>query len=232
MYHDFVPDGVECDPYTTTDTAFREDIQWLKDNGYTFLHPSELTSGAPLPERGVLIAIDDGYSSNYHIAYPILQELEAKASIALITSHVEMIPDHSITWDMCREMLASGVIEFGSHTNALHIESADGTPHGIKPLPEEAREDYVLRVTQDLETSVSVISTELGTAPTYFVYPYGLNTPWDYPIVESLFSLSLTTREGSCNISGGLHRLNRYNINTQRRPWHCMPGLPQEEAAE
>ena len=43
--------------------------------------PSELARGVPLPKRAVMITFDDGYSSCYDIAFPLLQEYQAKAVI-------------------------------------------------------------------------------------------------------------------------------------------------------
>ena len=37
--------------------------------------------GEPLPEKPVVITFDDGYRSNYTLAYPILQKYSMKATI-------------------------------------------------------------------------------------------------------------------------------------------------------
>ena len=98
MYHHFVADGEECSEWTTTDACFREDLAWLRDHGYTFVLPRELAAGEPLPEKPVMLTFDDGYNSNYTIAYPILEEFGAKAVIAVITS-IPNVVDWSLTWD-------------------------------------------------------------------------------------------------------------------------------------
>ena len=87
MYHSFVPDGTDCNTWTLTDARFREDLQWLDDNGYTTVLPSELAAGGPLPEKAVMLTFDDGYENNYSIAYPLLKEFDAKAVISLVTNH-------------------------------------------------------------------------------------------------------------------------------------------------
>ena len=53
MYHHVVEDGQECNDMTVTVSRLREDLQWLKDNGYTTILPRELAAGDPLPSKPV-----------------------------------------------------------------------------------------------------------------------------------------------------------------------------------
>lgn len=53
MYHHFVPDtDEELNDWTLTESRFREDLQWLADNGYTTVLPRELARRAPAGEGG------------------------------------------------------------------------------------------------------------------------------------------------------------------------------------
>ena len=58
---------------------FRQQMQYLKDNGYTTLSLDEfynfLTENTPIPNKSVIITFDDGYRNNYKNAFPILKEL-------------------------------------------------------------------------------------------------------------------------------------------------------------
>lgn len=60
----------------------------LSEAGYTGVSFDELQAyvlrGAPLPEKPVVITFDDGYESNYTLAYPILQKYGMKATIFAI----------------------------------------------------------------------------------------------------------------------------------------------------
>ena len=87
MYHHFVPEGQTCNQWMLTDVRFREDLQWLTDHGWTTVLPSELTAGTGLPEKAVMLTFDDGYRSNYEIAYPLLREFDAKAAISIVTQY-------------------------------------------------------------------------------------------------------------------------------------------------
>ncbi len=219
MYHNFVPDGQECNDFTTSESHFRRDLQWLTEQGYSFVLPSELAAGEPLPEKAVMLTFDDGYSSNYEIAYPLLQEYDAKAVIALITKRIEDEVSGFLTWDMCREMLQSGIVEIGSHSHDVHI-LAD---QGVARNEGESREDYEARVFPDIQTSIALIQQELGITPVYFAYPYGKTEEWIADYIQEHFTVTVTTAWGAADTSGGLYNLPRYNIHDQSDLSSFMP---------
>ncbi len=55
------------DTYTVTPAALESQLIWLRDNGYVGITPSDLKaayeSGAALPEKPVMLTIDDGWPS-------------------------------------------------------------------------------------------------------------------------------------------------------------------------
>ena len=218
MYHHFVEDPAECNDVTTTTEHFRSDLQWLKDNGYTFLLPRDLAGCASLPEKGVMITIDDGYASCYYAAYPILQELEAKAVISLIVAGQESGDPGFLSWEMCREMAGSGLVEFGSHTYDCHRYDEEHGTYGIQRRPGESREDYEARVLPDLQTSIDAIEGELGQPVRFFAYPHGKTEPWAEDFLREHFAVTVTTRVAPADLSDGLYQLPRYNINTTNSP--------------
>lgn len=211
MYHHVVEDGQSCNTWTITTGRFREDLQWLRDNGYSWLLPSQLAEGVPLPEKAVLITFDDGYASNYHLAFPILKEFQAKAVISLITSRIEEQHPDFLTWDMCREMAASGLVEFGSHTYDAHRED----PRGIKHISGESRSDYEARIFPDLQASIDQIQANLGTEVLFFAYPHGQKERWANDYFREHFAVTVTTRHGPADLSGGLYDLPRHNITVE-----------------
>ena len=208
MYHHFVPEGTECNNWMLTGARFREDLEWLAGHGYQTVLPSQLAAGEPLPERAVMLTLDDGYASNYHIAYPLLQEFQAKAVISLITQYIEDGNAVFLTWDMCGEMVQSGLVELGSHTNALH----DGEPGGVKRLKEESREAYQARVFPDLQTSIDLIQDNTGVQVQFFAYPRGITDAWAKDFIRENFAISVTTRYGAADLSKGLYSLPRCNV--------------------
>lgn len=204
MYHHFVPDGTECNPWTLTASRFREDLQWLSDNGYTTVLPSELAAGMELPEKAVMITLDDGYASNYDLAFPLLKEFNAKAVISLITSTLE----RTLTWDQCREMAQSGLVEFGSHTHAVHNTFSGG----IQRLPDESQVDYETRIFPDIMTSIDLIEQNLSTKVQMFAYPYGKTDEWADQFMKDTFAITVNSISATASIKNDLYDLPRYTI--------------------
>jgi len=218
MYHHLVQDGMNYNDWTVTESRFREDLQWLSEHGYTTVLPSELADGMPLPERAVLITFDDGYRSNYELAYPILKEYQSKAVISLIVGAVEARHSDYLTWDMCGEMLESGLIEFGSHTYNCHEQT-----HCVQRIAGETQEDYEARVFPDIEKSIQLMEEQLDTTVQFFAYPHGRADSWADTFLEEHFAMTVTTQHGLANISGGLYRLPRMNIHMTQPPSMFLP---------
>ena len=71
-----------------TPEAFERQMTALKNAGYNTVTLEQVEAyvrkGEPLPEKPVMITFDDGYRSNYTLAYPILQKYSMKATIFAI----------------------------------------------------------------------------------------------------------------------------------------------------
>ncbi len=83
-----------------------------------------------IPDNPIIITFDDGYLSNYEIAFPILKELKIPATIFVVTDTVGALAgegkvNHShFTWEHARIMERSGLIEIQSHT-VNHVALAE-----------------------------------------------------------------------------------------------------------
>lgn len=116
-----------------------------------------------LPRNPIIITFDDGYLSNYEVAYPILKELNIPATIFIVTDTVgETAGDGKVefshfTWEQAREMQSSGLIEIQSHTND-HVKLG------------ELGNDTV---NYELRKSKYLIEKNLGTTCDMIAYPYG-----------------------------------------------------------
>jgi len=228
MYHHLVADGEAINGMTITESRFRQDMEWLRDHGYTTVLPRELAAGAPVPNKAVMVTFDDGYSSNYHIAFPILRELEMKAAIAVIGRVVDADGTAFLTWDMCREMSDSGLVEIGSHSYDLHnMDQREGCfdpdgPNGIQRLDGESRQDFEARVLADLQQSIDAVQQGTGVPATYFAYPFGVTEPWADQFIREHFSLTLLTNEGTARTADGLYSLPRKTISMERPVSACF----------
>ena len=217
MYHNFVAetDG-QLTPWTLTQSRFRQDLQWLVDQGYSFVLPGDLAAGKPLPPKAVMLTFDDGYVSNYTIAYPLLQEFHAKAAVALVVEAIQQERPNFLTWQMCLEMQDSGLVEFGSHTYDAHRET-------ICRKDGENQQAYAQRIFPDLETSAALLQENLGIQPVYFAYPHGVSDPWADDFLAQLFPVTTTTTYGTADLAGGLDHLPRFNISMETPVSACLP---------
>ncbi|GKU26266.1 polysaccharide deacetylase family protein [Clostridium folliculivorans] len=71
---------------------FKEQMKYLKDNGYFPITLDELYSyfkdNKGIPEKSIVITFDDGYVGTYTYAFPILKEFGFKATIFMISDSV------------------------------------------------------------------------------------------------------------------------------------------------
>ena len=222
MYHHVVEDGQECNDMTVTVSRLREDLQWLKDNGYTTVLPRELAAGEALPEKPVLITFDDGYRSNYNLAFPIFQEFEAKMVISVMVYMQDNAASDFITWAMCQEMVDSGLIEIGSHTYLLHnLDERGGSfdpqgVNGVQRKPEETDGDFQARVLDDIQQSYDLIAEKLEVSPTFFAYPFGLTEPDADGLIRELFPVTAVTLPKTADLTGGLYDLSRHTVTMNK----------------
>lgn len=172
MYHNLTNDPSAVTSMTITGERFQEDMEYLEYNGYTPLLSADLidirAGKEAMPERPVMITFDDGYRSNYDIAYPILQKTGMKAVIALIGKSIRANDNTEanrffLKWDEAAEMADSGLVELASHTYNLHnpqyggLTAPDGI-NGIQRLKGESQAAYNKRVGEDLKQSIDLIT--------------------------------------------------------------------------
>lgn len=197
MYHSISdnPKNLLC----LSPAKFAEQMQHLKDAGYhpiTFQDLDDWKTGLPIPVKPVLITLDDGYRDNYTDAYPILKRLNLKATIFLVTGFLN--EKQNLTVDMTKEMLASGLIQFGSHS----ISHSD-----LSTLPDE-------RLRSEIFQSKQALESKLGVPITSFCYPSGrFNDKTLAYVKEAGYHFAVTTKPGWSELSQGEYTLHRVRIN-------------------
>lgn len=245
-YHDLTRDPDDVDDMTVTDERFRLDMEFLKEFGYTPLLSADLVAihkgAAAMPDKPVMITFDDGYWSNYSIAYPILQQTGMKAVISVIAHNMEgdapVIEDtpgeaaaeadepaaepvrRRLSWQEMYEMVSSGLVEIGSHTYNSHNPQygGNGAPDGINGVMRQEGEtfsEYCERIGTDLRASLDLITQRTGQKQVlYFAYPYGAYDSWmDKLLDENGVAVSVLSNNGaSADISVSLRNLLRYGI--------------------
>lgn len=218
---------------TVTPETFESHMLALLDAGYTAVSMEEIyeyvTGNGTLPDKPVLITFDDGYESNYEIAYPILEKYGMKAAIFVIGSSVgkstykdtggPIIPH--FTLEEMKTMADSGVIEIGSHTYDLHQSETyePGTARiDLGRLKGESEQDYLNTLRSDFVQSFADLHEATGeTHLLTFAYPRGVwNDDAAAVLREMGVKMTFSTRPGVHTFVRGLEQsmyaVKRFNV--------------------
>ncbi len=164
-YHKFGPK--DNSPLNTTPELFRQQMQYLKDNGYRVISPMDLLNflqyRTQIPKRAVLITIDDGFRSAFEIAWPILRQFDFPATLFVYTDYVG-VSQKAITWEDLKILKNNG-FTIGSHS----VAHSDLT----KQAPDETHEAFVKRLKKEIFTSKQILDSQLNQDTFVFSFPYG-----------------------------------------------------------
>ena len=219
MYHHLSEDVTNSE--MVSPEQFEAQIRVLSEAGYTCVSFDELQAyvlrGEPLPEKPVVITFDDGYRSNYTLAYPILQKYNMKAAIFAIG--VSFGKDHYKDTDYAitphfgaaeaAEMAASGLVSIQSHTYDMHqwlpYETGSAVRENILPLPGESEEAYVQTLTEDFTRSRAQLESATGQPVDVLAYPAGQYSTLAQVTLQSLgVHVTLSTNPGVNTVVKGL----------------------------
>jgi len=149
---------------------FEAQLAWLAQNNYQVLRLSELedflAARQPLPERSVVITIDDGYESTYHQAFPALKKYGFPATLFVYTDFIGA--RDGLSWDELAEMSKSGIIDIQAHSKT-HRNLAD---KGSK----ETDAGYRASIESEVQHPMSLLNRRLAAAGVkvrHFAYPFG-----------------------------------------------------------
>ena len=219
MYHHLSEDVTNSE--MVSPEQFEAQIRALSEAGYTGVSFDELQAyvlrGEPLPEKPVVITFDDGYRSNYTLAYPILQKYGMKATIFAIgvsfgTDHYKDT-DYAITPHFgaaeAAEMTASGLISIQSHTYDMHqwppYETGSAVRENILQLSSESEEAYVQALTEDFTRSRALLEGATGQPVDVLAYPAGQYSTLTQVTLQSLgVHVTLSTNPGVNTVVKGL----------------------------
>ncbi|MDR2648240.1 MAG: polysaccharide deacetylase family protein [Clostridiales bacterium] len=149
LYHHFIPEADKTvylnNGLVMPVESFAWQMKYLYENQYHTVTSNELRAflyeKKALPPKSVMLTFDDGYMSNYLLAYPILKQYRFTAVLFAITGSVQTKDQeyHSDQMDMLSwvQMAAgSDIFEYASHTNALHTPVNGKTGFVSAPLDE------------------------------------------------------------------------------------------------
>lgn len=230
MYHHLAEEGDGGD--TISVTRFEEHMAALQAAGYTAVSFADLYNyvnyGTDLPEKPVVITFDDGYTSNYTLAYPILQKYGMKATIFVIgvsvgkdtykDTGVAMTPHFSL--EQAGEMQQSGLISIQSHGYNFHeVSGRDPEPirQGVLQKADESEAEYIAFLRQDFTALDTMLTEGLGTGVEVVAYPYGYHSELSEVIFAEMgVYATVTVEPGENTLIKGLPQclrsMNRFGI--------------------
>lgn len=198
MYHSISYE--KGNPIRLPKEKFREQMQYLKNNGYTTLSLDDvydfIVNNKPVPEKSVAITFDDGYADNYENAYPILKEFGFKATVFVITSTVDKDPAYLTS----RELIEM-------QQNGISIESHTVTHKDLDTMSYDTQ-------LKELTDSKIYLENLLGNYIKYIAYPSGkYNDKTIEALKKSGYSMALTADGKWASVSDGIYKLKRVYIS-------------------
>ncbi len=223
LYHRLVPGN---DGYSVAPASFDAQMRRLHDLGFDTITLGEyvrFVRGEPvdLPQRPILVTFDDGYSSSWETADPVLARYGWSAVMYTITGAVGR-PGY-LTWDELRRMQASGRWQIEEHAGDGHVlitadDAGRQLPFYASELSSNGRKEsfshYRERVSGDIEHGAAMLARNLlGWTPNLsFAVPfndYGQNgsndsriEPWLTSYLKTQFTVVFVQRDGTFTTPG------------------------------
>lgn len=196
----------------------RNDITYLKKEGYDFITLETLGTSKKLPEKPIIITITNCSDYIYSTLFPLLEELNVEVSVALQRS--DFVLDSKdrneliLTKEQVSEMSESGFIDFQNYTyNSYDLNRMS---NGLGILDEELVNNYMIRIKKELILGHNMITYVTGNEPEFLIYPYGVyNARVDSIINEMGYNGSVSKDIGYNYIDdkSSKFRLNTFNIS-------------------
>lgn len=207
-YHNFTTDPAEANILTIPAEAFRKQLRYLEEHGYRVITADQLLDfiefDEPIPDKSVVITIDDGWRSTYEIALPILKEFDVPATVFIYTDFIGQ-GAKALTWDMIAELHAAGLdieCHTKSHRDLTQIES------------QEPFAGYYHAVDTELRLPSQLVDQHLDNGGCdYLAYPYGATSRLVVSLAEKHgYRGAFTVERGSTPFFRDAYRINRSMI--------------------
>ena len=196
MYHRF-----EENKYPSTNiriNVFKEHLELIGNNKIHFVNPKNFETELKKnkKKRKILLTIDDGFSSFYENAWPILKE--KKIPFILFVSTREVGSYNYMTWKQIKEISQENFVEIGNHSHT-HEYLVDENYEFIK---------------RDIEKSMSIFEENLGKNSIFFSYPFGEYSLEFKKLIKSLgFKYAFGQHSGVMDETKSYYELPRFPIN-------------------
>ena len=196
MYHRFNENKYPSTNIRIND--FKKHIEIIENQNMEFVNPKnfKLDLYQNKDKRKILLTIDDGYTSFYKNAWPILKE--KKIPFILFISTREVGAPGYMNWEEIKKISAEQFVEIGNHS------------HTHEYLVDEDIKD----IEKDILTSINIFKKNLGKNSEFFSYPFGEYSLEFKSLIKSLgFKYALGQHSGVIDETKDLYELPRFPIN-------------------
>ncbi|HEU0209965.1 MAG TPA: polysaccharide deacetylase family protein [Candidatus Udaeobacter sp.] len=182
-YHRLV-DKVRYPGTEITPAAFEAQMKELKDKGITVIPMQDLLAWKRgeknIPPRCAVITFDDGWKSQYEVAWPILKKFGYPVTLFIYTEGVRggvLGGGEAITWEQLADMRDNGV-DIEAHS-ATHQDLREGhnitviEPGGKRSRKKLTGADYEKWVRNEVVGCKELLEQRLGIKVNCFAVPFG-----------------------------------------------------------
>src|SRR2546428_2003171 len=182
-YHRLV-DKVRYPGTEITPPMFEAQMKELKDRGITVISLQDLLAWKRgeknIPPRCAVISFDDGWKSQYEVAWPIMKKFGYTFTMFIYTEGVaggSLGGGQAITWEMLADMRDNG-IDIEAHT-ATHQDLREGhnimlaSPGGKRTRTKLTGTQYEQWVQNEVVGSKQLLEQRLGIKVNCFAVPFG-----------------------------------------------------------
>src|SRR5262252_6736762 len=182
-YHRLV-DKVRYPGTEITPAAFEAQMKELKDKGITVISMQDLLAWKRgeknIPPRSAVVTFDDGWKSQYEVAWPILKKLGYPVTLFIYTEGVRggsLGGGEAITWEQLADMRDNGV-DIEAHS-ATHQDLREGhnimlaAAGGKRTRTKLTGPQYEQWVRNEVVGSKELLEQRLGIKVNCFAVPFG-----------------------------------------------------------
>ena len=179
-------------------SKFEEQIKYLKDNNFYFPTWEEVEDyvikGDVLPEKSIVITVDDGNPTYFKYAVPIIKKYNVRATSFVVTSW--------LSENQLSEYKEFSNLIFESHSHDMHRAGSNGKGRIMTSSHDKIVEDVT-------------ISSDIIGKSTVFCYPFGhVNDNAKKALKDAEYTLDFTTKYG--RVKPGMDPLELPRIRMSR----------------
>ncbi len=170
-YHEFSETQTETAMRIRT-SKFRKQMEVIRQLGITVISLEDFMAwkngDRQIPEKSILITLDDGWKSVYTDAFPILREFGYPFTLYLYKNYVDG-GGRALTTPMIREMMKAGGT-IGSHSVSHPL------PSNVKSHRRKGPDEYDVFLRKELGESKRFLESNFTQPVTTYAYPGGFFT--------------------------------------------------------